>query len=61
MEISIKFNIFTQIIMSSLMIVAGALPMGRIVQSDAGANYPNNPITLVVPYPAGGVNDVMGV
>jgi tripartite-type tricarboxylate transporter receptor subunit TctC len=55
-ETSMKASIFTQTIMSSLMIVAGALPLYTLAQSD----YPIKPITLVVPYPAGGANDVLG-
>lgn len=35
---------------------AGALPLAALAQGD----YPSRPVTLIVPYPAGGANDAVG-
>jgi tripartite-type tricarboxylate transporter receptor subunit TctC len=46
--------IFKRLILGAFM--AAALPTGALAQSD----YPSRPITLIVPFPAGGVTDVVG-
>jgi tripartite-type tricarboxylate transporter receptor subunit TctC len=35
--------------------LAGAMPLAQ-----AQGNFPSKPITFVVPYPAGGANDMLG-
>ncbi len=40
--------------------LAGAAMLGSVGQALAQPNYPNKPIRLVVPYPAGGGTDTVG-
>ena len=42
------------------MVLISALPRIVLAQSSDGANWPNRPITLVIPYPPGGTSDVVG-
>jgi tripartite-type tricarboxylate transporter receptor subunit TctC len=41
------------------MALAGALPLAPIL-AQAQGSFPSKPITMVVPYPAGGANDMLG-
>ena len=40
--------------------VAGLASLCCVLSAQAVDNYPNKPVTLVVPYPAGGANDMLG-
>ena len=40
--------------------VAALTFVGHSVEASAQSEYPSRPITLVVPFPAGGVTDVVG-
>lgn len=46
--------------LAAALAVLAALPLGAAAQGSDAANWPNRPITLVVPYPPGGTSDVVG-
>jgi tripartite-type tricarboxylate transporter receptor subunit TctC len=46
----------TLIRLAAVAAVSAVLPLGVLAQAD----YPNKPIKLIVPFPAGGTSDVMG-
>ncbi len=41
-------------------VLAAAAPFGAFAQANAAADWPTRPVTLVVPFPAGGLSDVIG-
>jgi len=43
-----------------LSVIAVALSLGAIEAASAQAAYPSRPVTMVVPYPAGGPSDTLG-
>ncbi|MEY3639949.1 MAG: hypothetical protein RIR68_3082 [Pseudomonadota bacterium] len=45
----------TKLLMGAVTALLGVLPLGAIGQTD----YPNKPIKIVVPFPAGGTSDVL--
>lgn len=49
-----------RVALAAVLAVLAALPLGVAAQASNGANWPNRPITLVVPYPPGGTSDVVG-
>jgi len=40
--------------------LAAALPAACLAQAGGAANWPTRPVTLIIPYPAGGTSDVVG-
>lgn len=47
-------RVFTSLLLAGL---AGGIPAAAL--ADAAANFPSKPITIIVPYPAGGTADVL--
>lgn len=45
---------------AKMLLVAGIASIGCMFSANAADVYPSKPITLVVPYPAGGANDMLG-
>lgn len=46
--------------MTPLQRICGALAMGVAALSAAAADFPDRPLRLVIPYPAGGTSDIIG-
>ena len=44
----------------SLLLTAAGLLVGLTTMAAAQADYPNRPVRLIIPFPPGGSNDVVG-
>ena len=55
-----KHILSRRLVLSTVSVLLSALPIMSAAQSSDGSNWPNRPITLVIPYPPGGTTDVVG-